>query len=274
MAIYTKTPIPATELFSEPSQKLQKGGWILIWRTLLEHPYVGLGTGRLEQWIDMIAMASFEGPTIGGFVVSERFLASRWKWSRKAVRCFLEGLENQLMIQRSAPPTLGAQVGSHPGTHITICNYKEYQERGPTKGPREGPKDKEGKKLRKIPLPKGKGGQQADPVSFFEAYCASVAKSGLPHPRGGLTTSRLSAIKAREREHGAQGLEDLITAITVSAYIHKGGHDGTWRPTLDWFLKPTNFAKTIEGSYGNGAVVEDRNSLDYYHRLLNEDRGH
>ena len=126
-------------------------GWIKVWRQIFDHPVVGCRGqvySRAEAWLDLIAMAAFE-PTRalkrGELIASRRFLAKRWRWSEKSVRCFLKALETEGMIARKT----GAQVGAHLGAHLSICKYEQYQHRGPTQGPRLGPKDKkeEGRKV-------------------------------------------------------------------------------------------------------------------------------
>ena len=65
----------------------------------------------------------------GSFVATLRELQSRFMWdSDKRVRTFLKGLAKNDMA-------VSVRVGSknHSKTHVTICNYEEYQSRGRTK---------------------------------------------------------------------------------------------------------------------------------------------
>ena len=88
-------------------------GWFAVSRAMFEHPLVGIRGEiypRYVAWQDLIAMANFKPPRRGQLTASLRFLARRWRWSVKAVRCFLKALENEGMIQRS----IGAHLRGTP----------------------------------------------------------------------------------------------------------------------------------------------------------------
>ncbi len=94
----------------------------------------------------------------GQLAVSQRYLAEKANWGRKAVRMFLERLETFDMVSLSKPQDVdqlrlnlearklnGIQKGP-PLTVVTICNYDKYQHdpvaKGPARaqeGPRRGP---------------------------------------------------------------------------------------------------------------------------------------
>ncbi len=123
------------------------GGFALIARGLPSHDIVGFGrpgtpadTARgchshAEAWIDLILMAAY-APRVfqvgglsvtlerGDLVASERFLAERWNWTYKAVRCFVTKLRAQQMLKRGA--TKGAGRGAAIAV-LSICNYEEFQ---------------------------------------------------------------------------------------------------------------------------------------------------
>ncbi len=82
-----------------------------------------------EAFLDLLQFAAF-APTkrvvqgklisleIGELVASERFLESRWKWSRTKVRQFLDILEKDQMLDRRK---------DQGETVLILCNYKEFQ---------------------------------------------------------------------------------------------------------------------------------------------------
>lgn len=83
-----------------------------------------------EAWIDLIQSARFEATpltaSIGGreiiygrgqYPASIRFLASRWKWTEKQVRSFLDRLKKQGRI------TTDCKQGMNI---VTLCKYDEY----------------------------------------------------------------------------------------------------------------------------------------------------
>lgn len=91
-----------------------------------------------EAWIDLIQSARFEAApltaSIGGreiiygrgqYPASIRFLASRWKWTEKQVRSFLDRLKKQGRI------TTDCKQGMNI---VTLCKYEEYNSSENTSG--------------------------------------------------------------------------------------------------------------------------------------------
>lgn len=83
---------------------------------------------RAEAWLDMLQMAAFKETKrlvngkmisipIGGIAASERFLGTRWKWSRSKVRAFLLCLVSDQMLD---------QQKDHGETVLILCNYERY----------------------------------------------------------------------------------------------------------------------------------------------------
>lgn len=113
-------------------------GFITIQRNLWDHPEFKSGpmTER-EAWIWMLSKAAWKdtktrvGSDIvdvprGSFVITLRELQHNMLWlSDKKVRGFLKRLENGRMIGLKMAGRKNAKK-----THITICNYGEYQSLG------------------------------------------------------------------------------------------------------------------------------------------------
>lgn len=130
-------------------------GWFAVRRGLLESdmfapkgPY-----SKYEAWVWMIESAPFKDgeveikgkiyPTKRGHVYhSIRFMAGKWRWSEKAVRVFIDALENKGAIEK-----IGAHLGAHYGAQLKLCNYEKYQNAGHTKGHALGHKEEQGKQI-------------------------------------------------------------------------------------------------------------------------------
>jgi hypothetical protein len=135
----------------------QNGGWVAIRRAMREHWLVGFGQpvtpcdpekgaySRAEAFIDLIMECRYESGTVnnggrkmrierGQLLGAVSWLASRWNWTPKTVRGFLDKLEDDAMIERFSPgtqtelngPELGKQKGKQASI-ITVCNYYAYQ---------------------------------------------------------------------------------------------------------------------------------------------------
>ena len=244
-------------------------GWFKVWRQTFAHALFANDTfSRREAWFDLIGQAAFEGPEIGTLTASLRCLASRWRWSIKAVRHYLQTLEKKGMISRK----IGAQVGAQVGAHLTICNYTEYQSVGHTLGHSEGPKDKK-RRLKKVVLPKegntrGPTGHLLAASAFFEAYQALAAKGGIA-AASGFDLDRRKALQARLAEHGPDSWRALLANVEASAFLQGRSEAGRKSFGIDWFLKKANYRKVIEGTYGNGAHAEE-SFADRMKRALGE----
>lgn len=79
----------------------------------------------------------------------------------------------------------------------------------------------------------------------FAAFGSAAERRGWPKPAS-LTDERRKKLRARIRDHGIDGVTAAITRAEASTLIN----DGSWW-SFDWFLKPANFAKLIEGNYDN-----------------------
>jgi hypothetical protein len=108
-------------------------GWFRAHRSAFEpdHPVIGGGPFcRIAAWLDLVGMAAWEprvrnirGVVVelvrGEFVVSLRFLAERWGWSKDKVRRFLTALEEDAM--------LATQSETPSGQVYLIVKYDLYQ---------------------------------------------------------------------------------------------------------------------------------------------------
>jgi len=69
-----------------------------------------------------------------------------------------------------------------------------------------------------------------------------------------LSEGRRKHLKARLAEHGIETWRAAMRRVPASAFL-SGKNDRRWRPDFDWFVKPTNFLKLIEGKYHDGKPV-------------------
>ena len=61
-------------------------------------------------------------------------------------------------------------------------------------------------------------------------------------------TNRYTLLKARLKEYGEDTILEAIENIKDSDFL-KGQNKNGWTITFDWFLKPKNFIKVLEGNY-------------------------
>lgn len=82
------------------------------------------------------------------------------------------------------------------------------------------------------------------------------ANASIPH-QCGLTARRRSAIKARVGEYGWAALYEMTNKAAQSRFLNGGGNQA-FVATIDWLLRPNNFAKVIEGNYDNNRHISDK----------------
>lgn len=60
--------------------------------------------------------------------------------------------------------------------------------------------------------------------------------------------SRYEMLVARLREYGLEDVLKAVRSIARSKYLQGYGGSG-WMITFDWFVRPNNFPKVLEGNY-------------------------
>jgi len=82
----------------------------------------------------------------------------------------------------------------------------------------------------------------------------TAARWGLPQPKK--PDPWASAIAALLREVKLDGWKEMLAAVEASPFlrgeIDKGNGQSPFRASLDWLLKPKNFAKVQSGQYAGG----------------------
>lgn len=73
-------------------------------------------------------------------------------------------------------------------------------------------------------------------------------------------------LTARIREYGEAEVLRAIENVKHSEFL-QGKTDGRWQITFDWFVKPNNFPKVLEGQYEESrspqkAAVRNNNNFE------------
>lgn len=65
-----------------------------------------------------------------------------------------------------------------------------------------------------------------------------------------LEGERKKLLNARIKEHGLEAVYEAIERVKASDFL-KGQNKSGWTITFDWFIRPRNFQKVLEGNYDN-----------------------
>lgn len=63
-------------------------------------------------------------------------------------------------------------------------------------------------------------------------------------------SERETLLRARIKEHGIDTVLEAIERIKQSDFLH-GQNKNNWTISFDWFIRPRNFLKVLEGNYDN-----------------------
>lgn len=75
------------------------------------------------------------------------------------------------------------------------------------------------------------------------------------------SSTRYKALSARIREHGKDKVLEAIENIKASNFL-QGMNNKGWVITFDWFVKPNNFVKVLDGNYSNRVTREQEKKGD------------
>lgn len=86
-------------------------------------------------------------------------------------------------------------------------------------------------------------------------------------------TQRYNMLKARINEHGLDTVIKAIKSIEQSKFLK--GYVSDFRITIDWFIKPNNFIKVLEGNYNDKSdkkLYKNSENDGYYDEYLAKKR--
>ena len=84
------------------------------------------------------------------------------------------------------------------------------------------------------------------------------------------TSKRGAMLRARVNEYGVDAVLQAIEKVRQSDFL-KGGKD--FVITFDWFVKPNNFPKVLEGNYDNRGGRKDSGTNNIFLEMLGDEYG-
>ena len=254
-------------------------GWIKLHRQIQEcflwrikEPF-----DKRSAWIDLLLLMEHQNKNLmidgkietikrGSYMLSIEKLCDRWMWSRNKVKRYLDVLEREHMIVTRR---------TNKGTLVSVVNYCIYQNQD-----KQGEPPNEPTVELALEPPDGLPGEPADELQIKnirnkedkniyivsnDTICQTqdvrrvVDKWNELEKYGIASIKKLTSSSNRYRMLNARikqfSLDDVLTAIENikdSSFLQgKSDSRRPWVITFDWFVKPNNFPKVLEGQYSD-----------------------
>ena len=253
-------------------------GWIKLHRQIQEcflwrikEPF-----DKRSAWIDLLLLMEHQNKNLmidgkietikrGSYMLSIEKLCDRWMWSRNKVKRYLDVLEREHMIVTRR---------TNKGTLVSVVNYCIYQNQDkqgepPLEPPHEPAlepalepqiKNIRNKEDKNIYIVSNDTICQTQDVRRVVDKWNELEKYGIASIKK-LTSSsnRYRMLNARIKQFS---LDDVLTAIDNikdSSFLQgKSDSRRPWVITFDWFVKPNNFPKVLEGQYSDKKDGQNR----------------
>lgn len=265
-------------------------GWIKLHRQIQEcflwrikEPF-----DKRSAWIDLLLLMEHQNKNLmidgkietikrGSYMLSIEKLCDRWMWSRNKVKRYLDVLEREHMIVTRR---------TNKGTLVSVVNYCVYQNQDKQGEPPHEPTDElalePALELALEPPdelpdePQIKNIRNKEDKNIYivsnDTICQTqdvrrvVDKWNELEKYGIASIKKLSSSSNRYRMLNARikqfSLDDVLTAIENikdSSFLQgKSDSRRPWVITFDWFVKPNNFPKVLEGQYSDKKDGQNR----------------
>ena len=262
-------------------------GWIKIHRELFEKPIWVLSTSEQKAvLITLLSMANYK--------------EKRWEWNGQQYDCvpgqFITSLEKiaeksgkdvsiqnvRTSIKRFEKFGFLTNESTKAGRLITIVNWGIYQvndeepnkddDKELTKSQQRANKEltttKEYKEYKERNKEKEKDNtvfentvRSTDVQQVIDAWNSLPGLSRIKKIVSG--TQRHGWLKARIRDYGLDEVLRAIENVRSSSFL-LGQSEKGWVITFDWFVRPNNFPKVLDGNYNDKPEAENKSNSDNF----------
>lgn len=253
-------------------------GWIKLHRQIQEcflwrikEPF-----DKRSAWIDLLLLMEHQNKNLmidgkietikrGSYMLSIEKLCDRWMWSRNKVKRYLDVLEREHMIVTRR---------TNKGTLVSVVNYCVYQNQEKQGEPPHEPPLEPTDELADEPQIKNIRNKEDKNIYIVsnDTICQTqdvrrvVDKWNELEKYGIASIKKLTSGSNRCRMLNARikqfSLDDVLTAIENikdSSFLQgKSDSRRPWVITFDWFVKPNNFPKVLEGQYSDKKDGQNR----------------
>lgn len=260
-------------------------GWFKFHRKIFENPVCNKDSEHFHVWCWILANAEFEERRVlfngnditlkkGQLITTTKKISENLNINENKVRRILKNLENAKQIDKQT---------STKNSLITVVNWYLYQsgdgqndervtdkrrttdeqltnERRTSDEPSYYIKNKRKEEDKEIKKEKKEEETISSPIeSINRSDIQIILKAWNELENCGIksvkhlksTTERYERLVARIKEYGVTDILNAIENIKTSDFL-QGKNNRGWTVTFDWFVRPNNFPKVLEGNYING----------------------
>lgn len=244
-------------------------GWITLHRKIFDNfLWEDRPFSKGQAWIDLILLANHEDKTtiFDGNVIevkrsekitSIRLLSKRWGWSTTKTKKFLEVLQSEKMLTYKS---------NSKNTVYSIVNYNDYQDFKKYKSNTEVTQKKH-RSNTEVTQKKTNNNDNNDNndnnilnnLSNDKLFVPLIEKwNELPDAITKISTlkkdtQRYKMLSQRVSEYGENKVLEAIEKIKQSSFL-QGNNNKGWTITFEWFVRPNNFVKVLEGNYADKKI--------------------
>lgn len=245
-------------------------GWITLHRSLLDNflwqdkPFT-----KGQAWVDLLLNANhedkkimFDGSVVevkrGEKITSIRQLSERWGWSTTKTKKFLNVLQSEKML---------TYFSNSKKTTYTVVNYNKYQDLNNSKSNTEVTQKKHRSNTEVTQKNTNNNDNNDNKIinilSNDKIFVVLLQKwNSLPDVIPKISTlkkdtQRYKMLSQRLNEYGQDKVLEAINNIHNSPWL-LGKNNRGWVATFDWFVRPNNFVKVLEGNYLDKKIIDKK----------------
>ncbi len=229
-------------------------GWIKLYRKLTDWEWYDDAVVK-AIFIDLLILANHQdntwhGQTVkrGSLVTSVATIAGRNGLTIQQVRTALNKLEKTGEINKQS---------TNKNTLIIVLNYERYQEFEDT----ENDNCQQTGNIQTTNKQQSNNNQITTNKNVKNVNNDKNVKNTAIKPVSRILSSsnRYKMLTARLKQYSTDDVLKAIENIRQSDFL-KGNNDRGWIITFDWFVKPNNFPKVLEGNYNRSVETAGLNT--------------
>ncbi len=267
-------------------------GWIKTYRKTLDNPIVCKDADHLAVWMYLLWEAThsdhdslFNGKRItlqpGQLITGRKTIAKKFNISESKVQRILKLFESEQQIE---------QQGGNKNRLVTVLNWEQYQQseqqteqqlnNNRTTSEQQvntykNERMKEWKKKEDVEanasFSSDKRTNQQNSIDYQALIKAfnEITEGVFGAVKYPISEKRKTSIRARIREHGKEGFNEMMHRAAKSNFL-KGDNQRGWTASFDWMIRPSSFQKIIEGNYDNKIQQGNKSKLQGAQSITDE----